>query len=65
MVVKLNKHLELNSKTSPVNNNPSLGLVPGFGFDPAKVRVRKADSQDINAEESADECDSVFDDCEI
>jgi hypothetical protein len=61
--IRLNTHLELNA-TPPVNNNPSLGLVPNLGFIPGDTRRVKLNVEDMEDEESADECD-VTGDCEI
>lgn len=57
--VRLNKHLELNSKPPAHNNNPSLGPLR---FDPSKVPVRKANAE-INDEDVIDAC-IIDGDCE-
>ena len=55
--VRLNHHLEINQR--PVNSNPSKA---NSGFDPGNIRrVKLNNIEDLDSEESQDECDSTGD----
>lgn len=48
MAVRLNTHLEAatNTRQTPVNNNPSQGDVPFFGFQPTQRKHHASDQAD-------------------